>query len=309
MDVVADVLSATRNSNRMLCGLEFEIPWGVIFDTEPRAHFHFVSRGTCWLRLNEQTPPIQLSQGDVALVPFGGGHILSDSANTSPLPLSEALASMACNLHNRRHSESSSTTLICGGYYSEHDGKHPLLSLLPDIIHIPAAQTEGTESLQAVLRLIDYEICNKLVGADTVASRLVDILLVCILRAWLAREPELPAGWLTALKDPPVGQALSLMHREPERHWTVETLAREVHVSRAMLAKRFTQLVGEPPLSYLTRLRMDIAARMLRESEHVIWAIAQEVGYETEASLSKAFRRTRGLYPGQYRAKHRVRQN
>jgi len=309
MDVLADVLSATRIGNTILCGAEFEVPWGIRFDPEPRTHFHFVSRGTCWLRLNEQAPPMQLFQGDVALVPFGGGHILSDSTNTSPLPLLEALASKACNLQIGRHSESNSTTLICGGYYFEHEGKHPLLSLLPDIIHIPAAQTEGTESLQTVLRLINCEICNKQVGADTVASRLVDILFVCILRAWLTREPKLPAGWLTALKDPQVGQALSLMHKEPERHWTVGTLAKQVLVSRAMFAKRFTQLVGEPPLSYLTRWRMDIAARMLRESKHVIWAIAQEVGYETEASFSKAFRRTRGLSPGQYRSKHRVRQN
>ncbi len=310
MDVLADVLSATRIGNTILCGAGFEAPWGIRFDAEPRTHFHFVSRGLCWLRLNEQAPPIQLFQGDVALVPFGGGHIISDSPDTSPLRLAEALASQACSLQHggQSHSESNSTALICGGYYFEYEGKHPLLSLLPDLIHIPAAQTEGTESLQTVLRLINCEISHKEVGTTTVASRLVDILFVYILRAWLAREPELPAGWLTALKDPQVGKALALMHEQPGNHWTVEKLAKEALVSRAMFAKRFTQLVGEPPLSYLTRWRMDTAARMLRESEHVIWAIARDVGYETEASFSKAFRKARGLPPGQYRSKHRARQ-
>ncbi len=305
MDVLANVISATRIGNAILCGAEFEAPWGIRLDQENRTYFHIVSRGTCWLRLDDGSEPLQLFQGDAVLVPVGGSHILSDLPKTPALPLAETLA---CSEQNRPHKESSppdnrSTSLICGGYQFEHEEKHPLLSLLPRAIHFPADKTQEAGSLQTIFRLLRSEVTGRSPGSETVVSRLVDVLFVYMLRAWMSDESACSACWLTALKDPQIGKSLSLMHQKPQENWTVETLAGEVLMSRAVFAKKFSELVGEPPLSYLTRWRMGIAARSLRESQSPLRMIAQEVGYEAEFSFSKAFKRVMGLSPGQYRAR------
>lgn len=148
------------------------------------------------------------------------------------------------------------------------------------------------------------EFCDREPGSAAVISSLTDTLFVLVVRAWLARQAECSCGWLGALRDPQIGTALSFLHGNPARPWTVEAIAREVGMSRAAFAKRFAQRVGETPLAYLTRWRMDLAARLLRESDRHIYAIAASVGYESETAFSKAFRRAYDLAPGGYRAHH-----
>ncbi len=314
MDVLANVIAATRIGNAILCGAEFRPPWGIRFDTENRAHFHIISRGNCWLRLNEDAKPLQLFQGDVVLAPFGGGHILSDSPDTPALPMAEALENCSRSLHCRTSDETlsgtgaSSTALICGGYSFDHQERNPLLSLLPPIIHIPADRMEEGGGLQTVFRLLRNEVYEKSSGAETVISRLVDVLFVYVLRYWVANEPTTSASWLTALEDPQIGKTLALMHENPGKPWTVDSLASESLMSRAVFAKRFSALVGEPPHSYLTRWRIGIAARSIRESGKSLSEISREIGYESEFSFSKAFRRIMGLPPGEYRTREKMRQ-
>jgi transcriptional regulator GlxA family with amidase domain len=139
----------------------------------------------------------------------------------------------------------------------------------------------------------------------TVTARLVDVLFIQIIRGWLEQQPEGSAGWLGAVRDPQVGRALALMHGEPRRDWTVESLAAEVACSRATFARRFRELVGEPPLVYLTRLRMDVAARLLRDGELSLATIAERVGYGSEFAFNRTFHRVRGVPPGRYREQAR----
>ncbi len=318
MDVLADVIAATRIGNAILCGAEFMAPWGIRFDSENRTHFHIVSRGNCWLRLDAESEPLQLFQGDVVMVPFGGGHTISDSPETPALPMAEALASCSRTIHNKKRSDnhcgalgapaSGSTTLICGGYSFDHQEKNPLLSLLPHVIHISADRMEDGGSMQTVYRLLRNEIYEKAPGSETVIGRLVDVMFVYILRYWVANEPKDSAGWLTALEDPQIGKTLSLMHENPGRPWTVDSLASESLMSRAVFAKKFSALVGEPPLSYLTRWRIGLAARSIRESRKPLSEISREIGYESEFSFSKAFSRIMGLPPGKYRTREKIQQ-
>ena len=304
--MLADVLAATRIGNTILCRSEVVAPWGMSFVPGPRVNFHIVGRGTCWLRPSLDATPIQLVQGDIVLLPHGAGHVLADQPTTPALPYRDVLAR---SLHgweadgNTSH-DVRSTVLLCGAYHFQEEDRHPLLALLPPVIHVPADDTQGTASLQGVLRILLREACERQPGAASAISNLVDVLFVLVVRTWLANQPALSAGWLGALRDPQVGKALSLIHEDPGRRWTVASLAQEVAMSRAALAKRFSVHVGQTPLAYITQWRMGVAARMLRESEHPVYAIANRVGYESETAFSKAFSRAYALAPSRYRKQH-----
>lgn len=303
VDVLSDVLAATRIRNSVSSHPVLTAPWGFHVSAANRASFHIVSRGTCWVTMDDGSTPVQLVQGDVILIPHGEGHSLVDRPETPVFP-AEGGASHAMTAKKREASQASdgaSTVLVCGYYYFEHNERHPLLALLPPLIHIPADEAESAGSLQTTIRLLTREMCHSLPGSATVLSRLSDSLFVFIVRAWLDQQPENAAGWLGALRDAKIGRALSLIHKAPNNDWTVESLAHEVSLSRAAFARKFSELVGEPPLTYLTRWRMDIAARLLRESEKSLIAIALSVGYETESSFSKAFSRIFGVPPGHFR--------
>lgn len=303
LDVLSDVLAATRIRNSISSHPALTAPWGFHVGSTNRACFHIVSRGTCWVALDGNPDAVQLVQGDVVLLPHGAGHRLVDRPDTPVDAAGEgqATSSEAMDLRPAHAMDNASTVLVCGYYDFEHNAHHPLLALLPPLIHIPADEADGTSSLQTTIRLLTREICDTLPGSATVLSRLSDSIFVFIVRAWLDRQPERAAGWLGALRDAKVGAALSLIHAAPHNHWTVESLAGEVSMSRAAFARRFSELVGEPPLTYVTRWRMDIAARLLRKSDRPLISIARSVGYETESSFSKAFRRAFGVPPGHFR--------
>ncbi|MBL1274624.1 MAG: AraC family transcriptional regulator [Ectothiorhodospiraceae bacterium] len=299
MDVLADVLAVTRFGNTTLCQAEFTAPWGIQFEKERRATFHIVSRGSCWLIPGKEAKPIQMMQGDVALVVHGEGHILADSPET---PVQHYLTAVkkVCSVES---AESNSTVLFCGAYHFEQDGAHPLLSLLPPVIYLSADQAQSDESLRSLVRMLMRERCQSSSGpgSSAIISRLSDVLFILVVRAWLAKQPECSAGWLGALRDPHIGKILSLVHATPQQSWSVASLANEVSMSRAAFSKRFSHLVGVAPLTYIRRWRMDLAARLLRESTTSVARVAEQVGYESETSFSKTFRQSRGHSPGSYR--------
>lgn len=295
MDVLADVLAATRIQGMIFADSELRPPWGLRFDRSGKAGFHIVRRGTCFLRVQNR-PPLQLVQGDVVLLSQGWTHALCDKPDREARPYPEALAENA-----RRRAGEPGARLLCGAYGFDGRGPHPLVSLLPPILHLPAEVTDGSGELQAVVRLLTAEVEGRRPGYTAASARLVDLLFLFIVRGWLARQPEGTGGWLGALRDPQVGRALALLHERVAHPWTVEELGQAVAASRATLARRFAQLVGEPPLAYLTRWRMTLAAQRLRDTDRSLAEIAAEVGYQSEFALGKAFKRLRGLAPGEYR--------
>jgi AraC-like DNA-binding protein len=172
---------------------------------------------------------------------------------------------------------------------------------LPDVMHVPADPVAGRD-VAALVELLAGEVGERGAGARSATARLIDLLLIAAIRRWLAGEPAArPPGWLTALRDPVIGRALALLHDRPAERWTVDALAREVHLSRSTFARRFGEQLGEPPLAYLARWRMQLAAHRLRHSTDTVETIAHDLGYASEFAFNRAFARHRGQPPGRYR--------
>jgi AraC-like DNA-binding protein len=262
-----------------------------------------MARGSCTIRFDHGAEPVVLATGDVALLPHGHGHTLYDDPAVPAMPLADLLAQVPSGEVGdvRAGGAGTPTTLVCGGFVFQHDGPHPLLGELPAVVHLPG-ETASVE-IRATVDLLTREVANRRPGSTRVVNQLADVLLVYLLRHWIDRQP-VPAGqvgWLRAVRDPTVAAALSLVHGEVGRQWTLSALAAQVGVSASALKQRFRALTGEPLGGYIARLRIDTAARLLRDTEAPVARIAGEVGYRSEYAFNRAFARARGQSPGRYR--------
>jgi AraC-like DNA-binding protein len=291
VDPLSDVITVMRTGRPRSARVARHAPWAQWFGPVPGAvGFQVVVRGTCWL-VPTDADPVRLGTGDVVFLPHGRGHVLADSPTT---PVGSQAAPPT---------ESATTVTLCGAY-ELHPSRavHPLLLALPEIVHLPAGPTQHPH-LRAAVELLAAELEHPAPGTDAAVPALLDTLLLYVLRAWIHRQPpEAPAGWARALTDPAVSAALHAIHGETGRPWTVATLAARAGLSRAPFARRFTALVGQPPLTYLTWWRMTTAARLLRDTDAPLAAIATEVGYASEFAFAAAFKRTQGTPPGRYRS-------
>ncbi len=300
-DVLTDVLSRLKLRGRVFCCSELTAPWSMSLDKSDFAHFHVIEEGEAWLMLGRSS--VRLGTGDLIVVPHGKGHVLSDSRNTPPASLKRLMRGRTSNgCHLMRHGGGGARTLMtCGSFRFESSFENPLLAVLPEVIHIRGNQDGVREWLEPTLSMLTWEARNPRSGSQTMIDRLTDIIFVQAVRLWVDSQPAAQAGWLGALRDRQIGTALQLIHREPARDWSVSSLAVNVAMSRSPFAARFTQLVGEPPLSYITRWRMHLAANLLTDDDLTLSEIAERVGYDSEAAFSKAFKRRFGLAPGAYR--------
>lgn len=307
MDVLTDALEAIHLKSVIHGRLELTAPWGFRADFG-HSGFYVVTRGNCWLEVDGVDQPVQLSSGDFVLLPHRQAHVLRDSRRTRAVPAREVFAKCPKSTDGcqpggiRRYGGGGALTTMVGGcFLFEDGGRNPLVAALPPVVHVKGDGGRAVQWLEASLQFVSSEMASGQPGAETVVSRLADILFVQAVRAHLAQSSEEATGWLRALVDPKVGAALGLMHEKPEQAWTVEALASRVAMSRSAFAARFAQLVGEPPLTYLTRWRMQKASRLLRGGHASIGEVAARVGYEAEAAFSKAFKRWIGVAPGAYR--------
>jgi AraC-like DNA-binding protein len=298
MDAMAGVLGSYRTGSAFLGTAVLRCPWGIGVDPQRDSALHVVLAGHCWLRLAGRDEPVRLSPGDVVLVASGIGHALSDPPDASIVPIRAALSAAP---YQQAASAPDTTRLLCAKYQLDEAAPHPMVSLMPPLIHLTAQQVEANEPLRLALQLLRVEAESRRSGADLIASRLLDSALVLLLRAWMDTQPAGAADWFGALSDPSIARVLRLIHEQPQDDWTVAALADRALLSRATFARRFTQLVGEPPLAYVTRWRMSLAAKALRETGHSIDEIARAVGYESGPAFSKAFSRVFGQSPGRYR--------
>lgn len=302
MDVLADVLSVMRMGTTVVAQAELVPPWGLEIDPLAEAHVHVVQRGSCWLRTTADTHHLHLRSGDVVLIRGGVGHSICDDPKTAPAPYKQVLEAMPRRLAALPKSRAHETTLVfCAKYLLQGAGAHPFTSLLPPLIHLPAHEAERHVQLQLLLQLLRHEAADAGSGTELVVPRLVDSLLVFVVRAWLTGQPLTAGGWFAALRDAQISKALALMHERPEVAWSLEELARHIGQSRATFARRFLELVGETPLAYLTRWRMCLAAKLLTDTPLSLEEIAPRVGYQTAAAFSRAFRRSLGRAPGHFR--------
>ena len=309
MDILADILAVTRLTGRVFCHTWCTPPWGLTFDPTAEARFHLVGAGTCLLVTGRDR--LTLGPQDLVLLPHGRGHALCDDPSSRRLPLDELRARVHARTAGHlppvittgrgRARPGARAELVCGTYAVSHAAIHPVLRLLPEVIHIPGHVAMAQPGLQATLPQLMREFNARDVGGETIISRLLEVLFVHVLRHWLDTQPEGATGWLGALRDEPIGRALVELHGAPERAWTVAQLARAVGLSRPVLARRFTAKVGDTPLGYLRRLRLDLASQLLSDTDAPLAQIAARVGYTSEFAFNRAFQRERGIPPGRYR--------
>ena len=241
----------------------------------------------------------RLQAGDLVWVSRGALHSLRDSLDSTTEPYEVALDAMGRRLRHWR-AEGNRAQVFCAAFEFSNFPGHPLLSLVPEIIHIRGSQIESSPQLKTTLALLMAEATDQGLGSGFAVSRIMDALLVFVLRAWLSCGAEKDAR-LLSIQDPIVGRAIRIIHRDPAYPWRIHNLAKEAATSRPTLVRRFSTVLGMGPAAYLSQWRLNLAAIMLRETEYGLEAIAERSGYGSAAALSKAFRRAFGLAPGRFR--------
>lgn len=301
MDVLTDVLTALELKGWLSSRRELVPPWRYDFATSQDSMFHVLSFGGAYLQVEGEEKPRRVEDGDVVLFPTGHPHSLYDDP-TSPLTRLVHLDYNPQRGHQVVYSESTEPKLLmlCGAFHFEYPGDFPLLHRLPKLIHIPGAQGRLEQGFADIVHLIARESASQQPGTEVMLKRLTELLFIQVIRLWTGQQAEVSVGWVGALRDQPISAALGLIHQSPEYKWTVKELAEAAALSRSAFSARFTELVGEPPLTYLTRWRMLRATRLLK-NEVRMDIIAELLGYESEAAFRKAFKREIGIPPAQYR--------
>ncbi|ADB35958.1 transcriptional regulator, AraC family [Kribbella flavida DSM 17836] len=307
MDVLDDLLAGARARGGVFNLTVLDPPWGLhIVDEAPLALATLV-RGAGWILRGDQ-PPVRLDRGDVAVLSGPEPYVVVDAPDTAPQlrihpggrcePLPGAPVDYSARLGVRTHGgrPEGEAMIVSGTYQLEGDVSRRLLAALPPVLVVPADEVAGP-----VMEMVLGEIQRDEPGQQSVLDRWLDLALITTLRAWFARPESHAPGWYQAQADPVVGLALRLLHEDPAHPWSVVELANRTGVSRASLARRFTALVGEAPMSYLTGWRITLAADLLRETGDTVESIARRVGYANAFALSVAFKRVRGTNPTAHR--------
>jgi AraC-like DNA-binding protein len=315
VDTLSEVLRAVRLVGAVYFTIDGRAPW--VAETVPGTqiaphigsgvehviNYHVVTSGACWVGLVGE-PPFQISAGDIIAFPQGDAHVLSSAPGMRGQPevdlyreANRQSVPICLSLHG---GGLTGAGLVCGFLGCDARPFNPLLAALPRVIHLPAAR-EGTAAARRLIELALAESTAPRPGSQGVLSRLSEVLVVELVRFLTSELPAQQTGWFAALKDGVVGLALGKLHQHPAAPWSLARLAKEVGASRTVLAERFAQLVGMPPMQYLARWRMQMAANLLRTTTAGLGEIAERVGYGSEAALSRAFKRWLGVAPASYR--------
>jgi AraC-like DNA-binding protein len=314
-DALSDVLQAVRLSGAAFFRVEASPPWVahappaqrvaslVLPQAQHVFEYHVVTEGSCWARV-EGEPAVLLNAGDIVVLPHGDAHTLSSApdlhgeadvevfheAARHPLPFS---------LNPGDPSRPIEARLVCGFLGCDARPFNPLLEALPRLLHVTAHADDFP--LSQFMSAAVAESDHRRAGGQCVLARLSELMFVQVVRRHLQHLPPDRSGWLAGLRDPHIGRALTLLHGQVARDWTLPKLGREVGLSRSTLAERFNALVGQPPMQYLAQWRMQVAAGLLANGGSKVAAVAQQVGYDSEAAFSRAFKKATGVPPAAWR--------
>jgi len=324
-DTLSDLLRSVRVRGAVFYYVSCRSPWSseappareiaeaVMPGCEHVMEYHLVAKGNGWAAVSGQSP-VKLGPGDIVLIPQGDRHVLSSAPDVRPLertaawvfstrndpkPMPIAYHHGVVEAGNPLPVEDADMVLVCGFLGCDLKPFNPLVAGLPRILHLPAARTG--DWVRRVIEQAAIESQNPKPGGSAVLERLSEMIFVDAARTYLDELPEDATGWLAGLRDRYVGKALDLMHTQPERAWTVDELGRMVGLSRSALHERFMQYLGDAPMHYLANWRIQLGARMLRETNRTVATVAIEVGYESEAAFSRAFKRLVGSPPATWR--------
>jgi AraC-like DNA-binding protein len=307
VDVLDDLLAGARARDGVFNLTIMDPPWALQVCEEVPLALATLVRGSAWVR-RDGIEPVRLSERDVAVFTGPSPYIVGDQPDTEPQlrihpggvcePLPGAPVDYSARLGVRTHGgrAEGEAMIVSGTYPTSGDVSRRLLRALPSVLVVPAADVAGS-----VMDIVLGEIQRDEPGQQSVLDRWLDLALITALRAWFARPESHAPGWYRAQSDPVAGYALRLIHEDPAYPWNVVELAQRVGVSRASLARRFTAVVGEAPMSYLTGWRITLAADLLRDTSDTVDAIARRVGYANAFALSVAFKRVRGTTPTAHR--------
>jgi AraC-like DNA-binding protein len=315
MDVLSSVLKSVHLEGAVYLNAEFSAPWCIrgkygltrvkhrLPEIEHVVYFHFLTEGRCKVRLADGAEVLEVGAGDLVLFPQDDRHLLGSDLHVAPVDTDSMAAAIdAVDFYQMRHGGGGAVTrFVCGYLACSRSLCRPLLEVLPRLLRIPIGDGQASALLRDLLRAGVRESLDARPGAESVLARLAELMFVEALRRYIESLPPEGKGWFAGVRDAHIGRALALLHEQPGRPWTVDELAREAALSRSALAERFTELVGEPPIQYLMRWRLALAARTLRSGEDPVSRVAERSGYESEAAFTRAFKREFGMPPTAWR--------
>ena len=319
-DTLSEVHKPVRMKGAVFFDVDATAPWvaeslpaktiasTILPDSEHVMEYHVVTSGSCWASVigRPDIEPIQLQAGDVVALPHGDAHVMSSAPGMrgDPGPDADALPAERAQLPVLMSLEgggSEQAHLVCGFLGCDSRPFNPLIEALPPMLHIPSSGTAHSGWLKEFSRFAVLEASEKRLGGSGILSKLGELMFAELVRRYVESLPQESRGWFGGLRDRTVGRALNLIHAEPTRDWTLIELAKEAGLSRSSFTERFTGYVGVPPMQYLQKWRLQIAASRLREGDGNIAAIAADIGYESEAAFSRAFKRVIGQSPADWR--------
>jgi AraC-like DNA-binding protein len=317
MDALSDVLKSVRLEGAVYLNAEFSAPWCIrgectvpsirqrLVGAEHVVFFHFLTEGACKVRLADGGETLDVVAGDLILIPQDDRHLMGSDVRIVPLqtePLVVADAASDTDFIQLRHGGGGELTrFVCGYLACSRSVCRPLLEALPRVLRIPVGEGSAAVQLRELLRMGVRESFASRPGAESMLAKLSELMFVEAMRRYVESLPPGGSGWLAGVRDLQIGRALALLHGEPGKSWTVDELAHKVALSRSALAERFSALVGEPPMQYLMRWRLALAAQALRTGGDAIVRVAERSGYESEAAFSRAFKREFGSPPAAWR--------
>ncbi|HET6348121.1 MAG TPA: AraC family transcriptional regulator [Candidatus Krumholzibacteria bacterium] len=332
-DTLSDLLRAVRLRGAVFFYIKGASPW--VAETPPAEEFiraimpgvdqlmpfHGLAKGSCWAAIAGEKP-VLLEEGDVVLFPHGDPHVMSSTPGLRAQRVSTALyfaprppqLPQALSVNNRGETTAlldgggrDQTTVVCGYLGCDARPFNPLLSSLPRLLAMRGIAGDGASWLGSFLRSAVEESNVKRPGGEAMLERMSEMMFVDVLRRYVDTLPPGQTGWLAGVRDETVGRALALMHARPGENWTLERLGEEVGLSRSSFHERFVHFIGQPPMQYLTKWRIQIAATALRDTDAKVIEVALSVGYESEAAFARAFKRVVGESPGAWRRARRAR--
>ena len=305
LDTLTEILLGLR-----LDGVDYgrcilRAPWAVAFPAGHDARFHFVAQGGCWMR-TRTSDWIRLNAGDAVLLPHGSFHVMAsapdvpavDIATLSRKPLSDNLYLV----NGEWRDDPPAQVLFCGTLRFNLDPLHPLLTMMPEAMRATDL-AQRDPAVLALLEAMEREVALNRIGACGILARLADVLAASIIRAWVECACSDATGWIAAVRCPQVGRVLAAIHREPERDWSVPQLAGLMGASRSSFIDKFSNAVGETPAKYVARVKMFQARRWIAQDGMRVAVAASRLGYDSEASFSRAFKRIVGHPPSEARGR------
>lgn len=313
MDALSDVMGAVRLTSSVFLDARFSAPWCMASQIGPEdcapfgampaqiIAYHYVVAGRLFITL-EEAAPAEVAAGEIILLPRNDRHAVGSAPGLRPAIIDRLIQPPdGTRPAVLRHGGGGEETHIICGFLGCEVPDNPLVAALPAMLRLNASEGIGGGWIGDSFQRAAQEFGTGGVGSSTVLSKLAELLFVEAVRCYLTTRPDTQTGWLAGLRDAKVGKALALLHTRTAHPWTTDELAQAVGLSRSAFAERFTNLVDMPPMRYLTRWRLQLAAMRLRDSPRSLAQIAYDVGYESEAAFSRAFKNAFGTRPGDWR--------